>query len=179
MIAIAVAGIVLAPLVVVAQVKFVGVGPWGGGGSSDRAVPRGEATEVSTDRLRSFASSTGRPVYWLGEMPERKLELTRNRRGDVFLRYLKEDARVGDKRPAFTAVGTLRLKRSLGTLRRRAKESSWSSQKVGPGLAAWSKKRPTNVYVASPRLPLLVEIYDPNPRRARELAVSGALKPLR
>jgi hypothetical protein len=43
----------------------------------------------------------------------------------------------------------------------------------GGGLATWSTERPSSVYLGFPGSNVLVEVYDPSPKRARELALSG------
>jgi hypothetical protein len=47
------------------------------------------------------------------------------------------------------------------------------------GIAVWSDARPQSVYVAFPRSDLQIEIYDTSATRARRLAVSGAVQPIR
>ena len=49
----------------------------------------------------------------------------------------------------------------------------------GGGLAIWSKKRPTSVYLAYPGSDYLVEVFDPSAERARELVLSGEVAPIR
>ena len=43
----------------------------------------------------------------------------------------------------------------------------------------WSLDRPESVYAASPGSDLLVEVYSPDPARARALVSGGAVAPLR
>ena len=47
------------------------------------------------------------------------------------------------------------------------------------GIMLWSLDRPESVYAASPGSDLLVEVYSPDPARARALVSGGAVAPLR
>ena len=47
------------------------------------------------------------------------------------------------------------------------------------GLAVWSKARPTSVYVAFRGVPSLVEVYAPDAKEARTLALSGRIRTVR
>jgi hypothetical protein len=43
----------------------------------------------------------------------------------------------------------------------------------------WSLERPESVYAAGPGSDLLIEVYSPDPERARALVSGGAVAPLR
>jgi hypothetical protein len=43
----------------------------------------------------------------------------------------------------------------------------------------WSRRRPTSVYVAYSGAARLVEVFDPDARRAQELVFSGQLSPVK
>jgi len=146
-----------------------------GGANSNRA----DAREVSAAELRDYARSTGHAVYWLGRAPGRRLELT-DARGNVWVRYLPSDAEVGDARPSFTTVGTYPFDSPLGEVQRRTKAPGTASSKASNGgRAVWSTNMPTSVYVAYPDSNLLIEVYSPDPSRARRLALSHELQAIR
>ena len=46
------------------------------------------------------------------------------------------------------------------------------------GIAVYSRARPESVYIAYPGRELQIEVYDPSPRKARQLARSGRVKPV-
>jgi hypothetical protein len=147
-----------------------------GAGAPDPGVPR----EVSLQQLRSAAEEVSHPVYWAGSIPGRKLELTETARGHLFVRYLPPGARVGDERPAFTTVGTYPSADAYrATERSAARPGSARREAPGGGIAVWTRDRPTSVYLAYPGLDVLVEVYDPDADRARELALSGDVGPIR
>ncbi len=144
-----------------------------GDGSSQAGAPGG----VSPDALSSFAGSHGAPVYWVGPMAARKLELTSNSAG-TFVRYLPLNVSIGDSTRAVT-VGTYPMRNAYATAVGRAKATQMASEKAaGGGLAVWSKTRPTSVYLAFPGVPSLVEVYSPDAGQARTLALSGRIRPV-
>lgn len=163
-------------VVVVVVLILLAAGTFGGGeGSSGRAASR----EVSVSELRDFAGSNGRTVYWAGDLPGRRLELSEAER-NVWVRYLTGDAVVGDGRPAFTTVGTYPFNSSLREVRRRSKAKGMDSRPAPDGgLATWNVKRPNSVYLAFPDSNVLVEVYDPDALRARQFAISGDVGPIR
>jgi hypothetical protein len=137
----------------------------------------GAPAAVSAATLTAFASSHKGPVYWVGAMAARKLELTSTTAG-TFVRYLPLSASIGDKERAIT-VGTYPMRNAYATAVRRAKTTRMTSREAaGGGLAVWSKTRPTSVYLAFPGVPHLVEIYAPDADQARTLALSGRIRPV-
>jgi hypothetical protein len=133
---------------------------------------------VSARELASFASSQGAPVYWGGERPARTIELRTTATG-TFVRYLPAGAPVGGSSRALT-IATYPMRDAYGTAVRRAKGAGMaSSRSAGGGLAVWSTAQPTSVYVAFPGVPSLIEVYAPQAKEARTLALSGRLRPVR
>ncbi len=142
----------------------------------DRIEP-GAPAAVSAQALASFAGSHDGPVYWVGPMAARKLELTSTSAG-TFVRYLPLSASIGDSERAIT-VGTYPMRNAYATAAARAKSTQMTSDTApGRGLAVWSKTRPTSVYLAFPGVPHLVEVYAPDAGTARSLALSGRIRPV-
>lgn len=169
------AGLVAVVAVVVAILFLTGAV----GGRSTRSESLG-AREVSVQDLRDYATSRDQAVYWAGDLPGRRIELSEAGEGNVFVRYLTGDAVVGDGRPAFTTVGTYPLDGAYREIQRRGRTKGMETRPApGGGLATWSEKRPSSVYLAYPGSDLLVEVYDPDPQRARTLALSGEVGPVR
>ena len=46
------------------------------------------------------------------------------------------------------------------------------------GIAVYTRARPESVYIAHPRSELQIEVFDPSPRKARQIALSGRVKPV-
>lgn len=128
--------------------------------------------------LASFAGSHDGPVFWVGPIASRKLELSTTSAG-TFVRYLPLSASVGNSERAIT-VATYPLRNAYSTAAGRAKSPQMTSREtVGGGLAVWSRTRPTSVYVAFAGVPHLVEVYAPDADQARTLALSGRIRPVR
>jgi hypothetical protein len=133
---------------------------------------------VSESTLAAFAASHDDPVYWVGPIASRTLELTATV-GGTFVRYLPLGAPVGDSERAIT-VGTYPMPGAHATAERRASAPGMTSLETADGgLVVWSKARPTSVYVAFRGVPQLVEVYAPDADEARRLALSGRVRPVR
>ncbi len=147
---------------------------------TSRESPSPVAQEVSVQELRNIAASSDSAVYWAGPRPGRRIELTEVEGNNVFVRYLTGEAAAGDRRPAFTTVGTYAFDGAYREVQRRGKAKGMESRPApGGGLATWSDKRPSSVYLGFPGSDLLVEVYDPDPRFARALALSAEVGPVR
>ncbi|MBA2793667.1 MAG: hypothetical protein H0U32_06750 [Thermoleophilaceae bacterium] len=119
-------------------------------------------------------------MSWAGPLPQTKLELTRNAKREHFVRYLSGGAKKGDERPEFTTVSTYPYERAFEKTTKAGKGPDMVSRAApGGGLAIWSKKRPTSVYMAYPGSDYPVEVFDPSAERARELVLSGEVAPIR
>jgi hypothetical protein len=150
-----------------------------GGGKDAVDLEPGRPAAVSVDELQQFASENG-VVYWAGQTAGTKLELTRTSGGNLFVRYLPEAAPVGDRRPAYTTVGTYPMRGAYELISRATRRPGAQRGAVpGGGLALWYGARATSVYVAFPSVRHLIEVYAPDPREARRLALSGDLARVR
>jgi hypothetical protein len=146
---------------------------------SDETKPTNQApaTAASIERLNRFASSTGHPIYWAGSQPTFTYELSRTKDGRVYIRYLPPGVKLGDSRPKYLAIGTYPQRHAFATLRATAKkQGAQMVHLAGGGLAFQYKSRPTSVYLAYPGSNYQIEVFDPSPRRALELVVSGQVK---
>ena len=127
-------------------------------------------------KLRVIARA--RPVYWAGRKPTATYELTKTSNGRVYIRYLPSGIRVGSRKNV-RFVGTYAVPDAYKALRKAAKAAGDVTFKAPRGgLAIYSKTGPTNVYLAFPGSNYQIEVYDPNPSRARQLVKSGAIRPI-
>ena len=149
------------------------------GGDDSKKVGNGPA-EVSTEQLRSFAADQKAPVYWAGTTTGFKLELTKSRRGNVYVRYLPENVGVGDRRPIFTTIGSYPMSNAFAVAEKSARQKGMTKQDVpGGGIAVLRKGGAKSVYLAYPGSNVLVEVYAAKPEDARRLALSGRVGPVR
>lgn len=134
--------------------------------------------EVTPQELRDFAESGDRVVYWASFDPDQgfRLELTKTAEGNVFVRYLTQAAVVGDRRPSYTTIGTYPLDDAYAVARRRARNGWMNRPAPGGAIAIWRAAHPASVYLAYPEVNHLVEVYDPRPSAARELALSSRVE---
>src|SRR4051812_18663945 len=137
------------------------------------------AAAASLETLHALPGEVGHPVYWAGEQAGYTYELTEVK-GNIFIRYLPPGVQVGDPRPNFLTIGTYPTPKSYAMLKRQSRRRDSGSRRTATaGIAVWSDGRPQSVYVSHPRSDIQIEVYDPSARRARRLAVSGAVEQIR
>jgi hypothetical protein len=145
------------------------------GASSNASKP----VTASAADLRALPNSVGHAVYWAGPRPSFTYELTRTKRGYVYIRYLPPGVKAGDKRPDFLTVGTYPTPNAFAGVQKAAKRKGEIVRKAGNGgLAVAAPQRPQSVYFASPGSDLLVEVYEPLPAKALHTVVSGEVTPI-
>lgn len=149
------------------------------GGGEHRATAGATPQIVGVGELRSLSGQLGHPIYWAGPEPGARLELTHDADGRVYVRYLTGGAPAGDPRPLFLTVGTYPVPDAQAALRRAARQSSAPLRRVpGGGLALVRPGDPTSVYFAYPGSSSQVEVFDPSPKRALDLVLSGGVVPV-
>jgi hypothetical protein len=164
-----------------------GLGVWLGtrGGGSHTATPARAAgptgeqvVPVTAGGLETLVSALGRPIYWAGPMPGERLELTRLANGEVFVRYLPVGVKVGSTQAELT-VGTYQVNDALGAVERSASSPQAVRLAIkGGAVAFYNRGRPTNVYLAFPGGSYQIEVFDPNPARAKSLVEGGHVVPV-
>jgi hypothetical protein len=147
-------------------------------GGREEASTAAEPAVVAAPGLADFARDRGGPVYWGGSISGTRLELTETPSG-VFVRYLGTGVAAGDERPALT-VATYPMANAFSTATRRSRQPGMASRRTrNAGIAVWDRDRPTSVYVAFRGSPALVEVFAPDARDAKALALSGRIRPAR
>ena len=134
---------------------------------------------ASPASLRALARASGHPIYWAGPQAKVKYELTQVTDGRIYIRYLPKSVRIGDRRAAYLIVATYPVKDAYKAVRTAAKESGAVTFRTPrSGLAVYNQSAPTNVYLAYPGSKYQIEVFDPNPSRARQLVRSGTIRPI-
>jgi hypothetical protein len=142
-------------------------------------VPSATPSAATLSTVRTLPGEFGHGVYWAGASRTATYEITQVDRS-MFIRYLPPGVKVGDPRPDFLTVGTYPIPKAYSLLRRQARRPGRQLRPTaGGGIAVWSDKRPQSVYLAFPRSDLQIEIYDTSATRARRLAITGAVEPIR
>lgn len=144
----------------------------------DQAPPTApEARIVEESELGELAASTGYPVYWAGTIGGTSLELTESADGSVQVRYLEEEVEAGEGPAAALTVVSYPLADPAAALDAFAGEAG-SIVRSGDGRrAVTSVDNPNSVYFVSPDNSVQVEVYDPSPKRALALVLSGQVRP--
>jgi len=140
----------------------------------------GKPALLTADVLSRVAASAGHDVYGVATPAGTRPEVTRSSSGEVWVRYLGGDAKLGDPRANYLTIGTYPRDDALAAAKAAAEgDQTRSAELPDGGIMLWSLDRPESVYAASPGSDLLVEVYSPDPVRARALVSGGAVAPLR
>ncbi|HST41529.1 MAG TPA: hypothetical protein VLK58_18570 [Conexibacter sp.] len=142
-------------------------------GAARSAEPRA----VTPTQLAVVGRAHGHPVYWAGPLDGATYELTEASDGRVYVRYLTGGAAVGDAGDDHLTVGTYPQPDALAQLRRAAEESGAETFDVDGGTAYADPAHPGSVYVVYRDSGVQVEVYDPQPGRARALLSDGDVVP--
>jgi hypothetical protein len=166
----------------VALALVVGVVVWllARGGDDSTPAPVNAPTAATAEDLAALPATVGHPVYWAGPRSGFTYELTRTSDDRIYIRYLPEGVPIGSDKPDYLAVGTYPSQNALAVVRGIAKDLLHvkAVRLSGGGAAVQDTKHPTSVYLAYPRSDYQIEVYDPSPARALQLAVSGKILPV-
>jgi len=144
------------------------------------APAAGTPALLTTGTLEAVRAAVGHDVYGIAAPAGTRPEVTRGSDGEVWVRYLSGDATVGDPRADYLTIGTYPRSDALAAAKAAAKGGrSRSTELPDGGVMLWSLERPESVYAAGPGSNLLIEVYSPDPERARALVSGGAVAPLR
>lgn len=128
--------------------------------------------------LKTAAASLGQAVFWVGEAPGFRYELSRSSTGDVLVRYLPLDAKVGERRQ-FLTVGTYPFPNAFATAQAGISQGGIRWQRIANGgLASYRQAEPHSVYLAFPNLDYRIQVFDPSAAQARGLVASGRVRPV-
>lgn len=136
---------------------------------------------VNIAELREAAAKRGSPIYWVGKQPNTKLELSEaSGDGEIYVRYLDVNAKVGEGANEFLTVGTYSLPDPQASLAAFAKSEGEGLGKLpSGGVYLVNPQRRTNIYIVKPDSAYELEVFDPDPRRALKLALGRQLAPVK
>lgn len=145
------------------------------GNDSSFSPAKGEPEIVTAGELSEFAAEQAKPVYWLGERPNRTYELTDTPSGWIYIRYLKGGAEAGDKRAGFVTVVTYPAEDGIAALRKAAHEQKGAKLgKTDDGAVLLiDPTSPNNAHLAYPGANLQIEVYSPVGGEALRFAARG------
>jgi hypothetical protein len=172
-------GIVVLALVVGLIAWVATQGDDGESSEPESSATGSEARIVDEDELADIASSAGHAVYWVGPLPDKELEASESEDGSVTVRYLDEGAEPGSDRTGVLTIGSYPLPDAAGALEGFAEREGAIVRDADDGSQVVSSvEAPSSVYFASPDGSVQVEVYDPSPERAMDLALSGQVQPV-
>jgi hypothetical protein len=131
---------------------------------------------LTAGTLASTAQDLGQPIYWAGPKPGRTYEYTQTADGTIYVRYLPPGVDVGDSSANYLIVATYPFPDALAGLQ--AVSNGKAIDLPGGGIAVVDQGYPKSVHLAFPGVDYQVEVYDPSPERAREVATSGDIAPV-
>jgi hypothetical protein len=143
-------------------------------GTLPRPAQPPAVSAASIAGLKALAATVGHPIYWDGPKPGYTYELTRTSSGNVFVRYLPAGVHVGTRKPYLT-VATYPFPNALRALQRTVKDPSAVTKLPGGGIAVTDSSYPKSVHLAWPHVDVEVEVFDPDPAAAQQVATSGAV----
>jgi hypothetical protein len=157
------------------------------GDDNDTAPPGDVATQVqpfgpaiaNRGNLRDAADQVGHEIYWAGPDEPGRVELTLSADGRAFVRYLTGGAEPGRQAADFLTIATYNIGDGFAATSEVAgREGNESFEIDDGGIAVFAADRPERVYFAYPGSELQVEVYDPQPERARELVEANEIVPV-
>jgi hypothetical protein len=166
-------GAVAAAALLVAVIAYILISG-GDNNDSGKEVVGGDAAKI-----QELAADEGHPVYWAGPTGAQTFEWTSLPDGKVYVRYLTGGAQLQDPRPRFLTVGTYPVGNGVAAIKNAAKGPDYLTFNVkGGGIGLINKKGAQSVYLAYPGSKYQIEVFDPNPARARQLVTSGKIQPV-
>jgi hypothetical protein len=143
--------------------------------SSETSAPR----TVTPAELRNAEATLGQPIYWVGPLEGRELELTELSEGGVQVLYVPKGTEASEVAAKSLTIGSYPLPDPAAAVEgyARGKGSRVFHSKDGREVVT-SAQAPTSAFFANPENSVQVEVYDPSPRRALGLAQSGRVVPV-
>jgi hypothetical protein len=134
---------------------------------------------VSPAGLAAAGAKLGQPVYWAGSLPGTELELEELTEGGVRVVYLPAGDEAGGNSSTTLSIGSYPLADPAAALREFAAQPGAIIRHSKDGTeVVSSREQPTSVYFVGPDKAVQVEVYDPSPRRAMRVALSGQVRPV-
>jgi hypothetical protein len=165
---------------VVGLALLVGLIAWLGTRSDDVTEPAAEgfaARIVSEEELEEIAALSGHPVYWAGPVAGTSLEVSEGVGGGVQVSYLEQRTEGGGDQNDQLTIGSYPLADPMSALEGFAERENAIVRRGADGRKVVSStEAPSSAYFVSPDGLVQIEVYDPSPKRAMSLALSGRVE---
>ena len=153
--------------------KTVKIGP--SAGATTPSTPTGTGatpTALSAAQLAARSRSVGHPVYWAGTIPGMRYTLTRDA-STTFVSYLpaaSEDVAL--------RVATIPYSNAFAATKDLATKPGATSRLLPNGSLVYYRNGRPATYVVFPDADYVIEVDAPSPARARQVALSGRIRPI-
>jgi hypothetical protein len=144
-------------------------------------TPSKDSTQVnlSADGIRTAVKALGKVVYWAGDESGDTYVLQTFANGQTTVRYVPSGGDPTSSGAIYRLMGSYPIKNAFNVTKQAASGGNSVLVTNSDGsVVLYNKSKMTNVYVAFPKVDVQVEIFDPTPGKALELATSGAIKPI-
>ena len=144
----------------------------GGTSASATAVP------VNTDGLKSAVTAVGGAgkVFWAGEEAGFTYVLRTETNGQASVRYIPSGGDANAQGAVYRVLGSYPIKGAFDVTKKAADSADSVLLTNSDGsIVVYNKNKTTNVYIAFPDVDVQIEIFDPTPGKALELATSGRI----
>ncbi len=141
----------------------------------DSSIPVDVPTVVTEEDLREFGRDYP-PIYWAGPRDDTQYELTATQAGNFFVRYLPEDAEVGDDSSEYLTVATYAVVNGYQLLADSATTEGATAVTAQSGaLVVTNADDEQRAYFAFEGSDFQVEVFDPAPGVAAGLVADGSV----
>lgn len=133
----------------------------------------GVPTVVSPDALEEF-SATHSPLYWAGEIPDTKIELTLTATSGTFVRYIPTDAEAGNSDKYLTVATYEAISGYEGLKTADKKIATVENSKSGAVITVFDD-RPLSTYFSFQNAAFQVEVFSPKKGESKKLTDDGSI----
>jgi hypothetical protein len=174
--------LVLATAVITVALTLIVVNTFSFGGGSTAGPAFTQKTSgqlaMTEAELKEAVRTLGVPVYWSGPQQGSLYSLDSRIDGQIFVRYLPDEESASDTTPRFRVIATYTLEDAVEATKAAGQLENGIGFTNADGAAVYyNRLTPTNVYIAFERSKQQIEIFDPAPGVALELAtVPGSIK---
>lgn len=167
-------------LTIAGVVLLAGIGTWFATASNREAgnpilgTASGEPRVLESSDVNTISNEIGQTIFWAGERPGTKIELSNDEIGNTHVRYLTGGAEPGDPNPAYLDIGTYPFKNGYSVISKMSQDDQLKQIKADGMVGFYDPKRPTNIYLGFADSPdFQVEVFHPESEAAIEVVRSG------
>ena len=170
--------IAVAVVAVVAIVSFKLSGSSKHSSSPAVVTPAKDSTQVnlSADSLKTAVKALGKQVFWAGDEAGDTYVLQTFANGQATVRYVPKGSDPVAPGAVYRLMGSYPIKGAFDVTKSAANGADTVLVTNADGaIVLYNKNKMKNAYIAFPNVDVQIEIFDPTPGKALELATSGAI----